>query len=341
MKDTKLPLNRRFAIAPMMDWTDRHYRYLARLITKQALLYTEMITCGAILYGDRTRFLDFSPEEHPLAVQLGGSNPEELAECARLCESWGFDEINLNAGCPSDRVQNNRIGACLMADKVAVAECLQAMRESVSIPVTIKHRIGIDDFDSEKFLFEFVGYLLEAGTTTFLVHARIAKLKGLSPKQNREIPPLDYPRVYRLKEYFPQAEIIINGGIATIKDCHEHLNYVDGVMLGRVAYQKPCMLADVDHQLFGAAATRFNAPDIGYQFLDYIKRHYQQGVPVWHMVRHSLGLFHGQQGGKIFRRFLSQHAVDKNVSPDVFADALDLLATIQSGRHSTSHEYAP
>jgi tRNA-dihydrouridine synthase A len=168
MKDTKLPLNRRFAIAPMMDWTDRHYRYLARLITKQALLYTEMITCGAILYGDRTRFLDFSPEEHPLAVQLGGSNPDELAECARLCESWGFDEINLNAGCPSDRVQNNRIGACLMADKVAVAECLQAMRESVSIPVTIKHRIGIDDFDSEKFLFEFVGYLLEAGTTTFL-----------------------------------------------------------------------------------------------------------------------------------------------------------------------------
>lgn len=323
-------LDRRFSVAPMMDWTDRHFRYLARLISKRALLYTEMVTSGAIIHGNREWILNFHAEEHPLAVQLGGSVPEELVACAQFCEQWGYDEINLNVGCPSSRVQNNKIGACLMAEKELVADCLQAMRDSVAIPVTVKHRIGIDDSDSEGFFFEFVEHLLRAGSTTFIVHARKAILQGLSPKQNREIPPLSYSRVYRLKETFPEAEVIINGGILSIDQCLMHLNHVDGVMIGREAYQRPMMLAEVDQSIFGASLRQLNALAIGYQYLDYIKRGYQQGIPVWHMVRHSLGLFHGQRGGKVFRRLLSQKAISKQAEPHVFEEALDLVASYQS-----------
>lgn len=330
-------LDRRFSVAPMMDWTDRHFRYLARLLSKRALLYTEMVTTGAILHGDQSRFLNFNQQEHPLAMQLGGSDPKELAQCAEICESWGYDEINLNAGCPSDRVQNNLMGACLMAEKNRVAECLTAMKSSVSIPVTIKHRLGIDDFDSEAFLFDFVGHLLEAGITTFIVHARKAILKGLSPKQNREIPPLNYEKVYRLKEQFPQTAIIINGGVSGIEECKTHLHYVDGVMIGRAAYQRPALLMAVDCELFNDPASlpvelsnvSSHALIVGRQFLDYVNTHYHQGIPVWHMVRHSLGLFHGQPGGKAFRRYLSEHALKKSAKPDVFEKALGMVEQYQ------------
>lgn len=329
MGNTQKAVCRRLSIAPMMDWTDRHYRYLARLISKQCLLYTEMLTTGAILHGDQRRLLDFSAQEHPLAMQLGGSHPADLADCASICESWGYDEINLNVGCPSDRVQHNMIGACLMAHQQLVADCLGAMRERVSVPVTVKHRLGIDDFDSEEFLFGFVEHLLQAGTSTFIIHARKAILNGLSPKQNREVPPLRYQQVYRLKERFPEAEIIINGGISSLSDCRQHLQFVDGVMIGREAYQKPFMLAEADHLLFGHPPSDFNALDIGYSYSDYIKGQHLRGVPLWHMVRHSLGLFHGQRGGKAYRRFLSQNALDKSAMPRVFEQALELVAGYQ------------
>nr|WP_033415524.1 tRNA dihydrouridine(20/20a) synthase DusA [Hahella ganghwensis] len=325
-----LPVTRRFSIAPMMDWTDRHYRYLARLISRHALLYSEMITTGAILFGDQSRFLDFNNEEHPIAVQLGGSNPVELAKCAHLCEQWGYDEINLNVGCPSDRVQNNMIGACLMAEKDLVSECLKAMRDSVDIPVTVKHRIGIDHLDSEDFLIDFVDTLQRAGTTTFIIHARKAILKGLSPKENREIPPLIYDRVYKIKQLFPNLEIIINGGIKTLEEVKEHLKYVDGVMVGREAYQRPWVLADIDHHLYNGPALEDSALEIGYQYLSYIEKQHANGLPIWHMVRHSLGLFHGQKGGKVFRRHLSQNAVKKDASPAVFEEALKIMSSFSN-----------
>ncbi len=320
-------VDRRFSIAPMMDWTDRHYRYLARLISKHSLLYTEMVTCGAVLHGGAARFLDYNQAEHPLALQLGGSNPKELGQCAKLAAEWNYDEVNLNVGCPSDRVQNHMIGACLMAKPALVSECLSAMRTSCDIPVTVKHRIGIDELDSEAFLFGFVEKLLQAGTATFIVHARKAILQGLSPKENREIPPLHYERVYRLKESFPEAEIIINGGITTIADVLEHLRHVDGVMVGRQAYQRPMLLNVIDHLVFGATQNPQTALEIGFAFLNYIEQQYAQGVAVWHMARHSLGLFHGQPGGKVFRRLLSQNAVKRTATPQAYADALAVMQT--------------
>lgn len=330
---------RRFSVAPMMDWTDRNYRYLARLLSKHTYLYTEMVTTGAIIHGDRHRFLDFNTEEHPVAVQLGGSNPDELKECAKICEDWGYDEINLNVGCPSDRVQNNMIGACLMGYPERVAECVAAMRSAVSIPVTVKHRIGIDDQDSEEFLLNFVRTVKAAGCSTFIIHARKAILKGLSPKENREIPPLIYPRAYMIKQTFPELEIIINGGIKTMDESESHLQEVDGVMIGREAYQRPWMLADVDHRLFHTPPPSFSATDIGYQFLEYIERNYQNGVAVWHMARHALGLFHGQKGGKQFRRYLSENAIKRTASPTVFREALDIVSSYkQSNSLNTASE---
>jgi len=251
---TPAPLSRRFSVAPMMDWTDRHCRYFLRILSKNALLYTEMVTTGALLNGDHERFLRHNEAEHPLALQLGGSVPLDLAACARMAQEHGYDEVNLNVGCPSDRVQNNMIGACLMGHPQLVADCVKAMRDAVSIPVTVKHRIGINGRDSYEELCDFVGTVRDAGCTSFTVHARIAILEGLSPKENRDIPPLRYDVAARLKADFPELEFILNGGIKTMEACHEHLQTFDGVMLGREAYHNPYLLAEVDQQLFGSSA---------------------------------------------------------------------------------------
>lgn len=311
----------------MMDWTDRHFRYLARLLSRHTRLYTEMVTTGALIHGDPNRFLPFNPEEHPLALQLGGSDPMELATCSRLAESWGYDEVNLNVGCPSDRVQNNRIGACLMGDARHVADCLKAMQDATRLPVTIKHRIGIDDLDSEAFLQDFVGQIAEVGVQVFIVHARIALLQGLSPKENREIPPLKYAWVHRLKQVFPDRTIVINGGITTLPQCQEHLEALDGVMLGREIYQNPWILQGVDERLFGESEpTLSQRQEAGEAYLRYIERQHAEGVPVWAMARHALGLFHGQPGGRQYRRHLSESAVKRNATPEVFAQALALTS---------------
>src|SRR5690554_1420321 len=326
--DVSSPLNRRFCVAPMMDWTTKDYRYFARLLSRHALLYTEMVTTGAILHGDRHRFLDFNPEEQPVALQLGGSNPDELAECARLAQQWGYDEVNLNVGCPSDRVQNNMIGACLMAHPQLVADCLKAMLDAVEIPVTVKHRIGIDDQDSYAQLCDFVGTVQESGCRTFIVHARKAILSGLSPKENREIPPLRYEVVYQLKRDFPHLEILINGGIQTIEACQEHLAQVDGVMIGREAYQRPWMLSRVDSTLFdNDSRSDLDRAQVMEQLLDYMERKISQGAQFWHIARHTLGLYHGEPGGKQFRRLLSEKGPRPGASPELLREAVALVET--------------
>ena len=313
----------RFSVAPMMEWTDTHFRYLARLLSKRTLLYTEMVTTGAILHGDRDRFLAYNQEEHPIALQLGGSNPDELARCAALAAEYGYDEVNLNVGCPSDRVQNNMIGACLMAHPSLVKDCLSAMRSASTVPVTIKHRIGIDHLDSEAYLQDFVGQVAESGATTFIVHARIAILKGLSPKENREVPPLKYAWVYRLKDHFPDLTIIINGGITELADGQTHLQHVDGVMLGRAAYHNPYLLAEVDRDIFGEPHSDIpTRRTIAEAYGHYIERRHAEGVPVWAMARHALNLFHAQPGGRAYRRHLSENGIKKDTRPSVFFDAL-------------------
>jgi tRNA-dihydrouridine synthase A len=321
-------LSHRFCVAPMMDWTDRHCRYFLRLLSQHALLYTEMISTGALLHGDKHRLLQFSDEELPLALQIGGSDPQELAACSRLGEAAGYSEINLNVGCPSDRVQQHRMGACLMAEPALVAECLKAMRDAVSIPVTIKCRVGIDDLDSMDFLADFVGKVLtESECITWIIHARIALLQGLSPKQNREIPPLQYERVYRIKKLFPQLEIIINGGIRTLQECSMHLQHVDGVMVGREAYQNPWLLHAVDSSLFGAKLPVATRHDILENFYPYVTRQLQSGTPLHHLTRHVLGLFHGQPGGKRFRRHLSEHANKPETGMETLQQAAALVGT--------------
>jgi tRNA-dihydrouridine synthase A len=297
----------RFCLAPMMDWSDRHCRYFWRLLTRRARLYTEMVTTGAILRGDRDRFLRFNPEEQPLALQLGGSNPTALAECARIAEDYGYDEVNLNCGCPSDRVQEGRIGACLMAEPMLVAECVAAMRDAVRIPVTIKHRTGVDDLDTEEHLHQFVSTIAQTGCDVFIVHARKAWLQGLSPKENREIPPLLYERVFALKRRFPQLTIVINGGITSITLSRDLLHHVDGVMMGREAYHNPFVLADVDRDLYGEDAGLQNRDEILDAFIPYCETQIAQGARLNHMARHVLGLYAGQPGGKRFRRFLSEN----------------------------------
>jgi tRNA-dihydrouridine synthase A len=313
----------RFCVAPMLDWTDRHCRFFHRLITKQALLYTEMITTGALLYGDRHRFLQFDPREHPLALQLGGSDPADLAACAKMAEDFGYDEVNLNVGCPSDRVQNGRFGACLMAEPELVAECVVAMRNAVSIPVTVKSRIGIDDRDSYEELAHFIDTVSGAGCETFIVHARKAWLKGLSPKQNREVPPLRYEMVYRLKRDFPALRIVLNGGITTLEQTEEMLRHgIDGVMMGREAYHNPYILAEADRRLFGSTAEVITRVEIIEKLLPYIERQLAEGVRLHSITRHILGLFHGEMGARSWRRHLSEHAAKYGADASVVREAL-------------------
>ncbi len=314
-------MNRTFAIAPMMDWSDKNCRYFWRLLSKNALLYTEMVTTGALIHGDRQRFLAFNPEEHPLALQVGGSNPPELAQCARMAEDWGYDEINLNCGCPSDRVQQGMIGACLMAEPQLVADCVAAMIDSCTIPVTVKHRIGIDDMDDYDAMRTFVSTVASAGCKTFIVHARKAWLKGLSPKENREIPPLQYERVYQLKQEFPELAIVINGGITTLEQCQNLLQHVDGVMIGREAYHNPYMLAGVDSALFGEPTTPPDRQEILAEFIAYCDRQLALGSRLHPMSRHILGLFLGQPGARAFRRHISTFGVKADAGTEVLREA--------------------
>ncbi|RLV58550.1 tRNA dihydrouridine(20/20a) synthase DusA [Parashewanella curva] len=303
----RVSINRTFSIAPMLDWTDRHYRYMARLMSKQALLYTEMVTTGAILHG-KGDYLAYNDEEHPLALQLGGSNPIDLAKCAQIAAERGYDEINLNVGCPSDRVQNGRFGACLMAEPELVAECVDAMKQVVDIPVTVKTRIGIDEQDSYEFLTTFVETVKEKGCEEFIVHARKAWLQGLSPKENREIPPLDYPRVYQLKQDYPEIHISINGGILNIDEMKQHLEHIDGVMVGREAYNNPYILSQVDNKLCGQQSEIMSREQVIEQMLPYIEAHVQQGGRLNHITRHMIGLFQGLPGSRQWRRHLSENA---------------------------------
>ena len=314
-------LDRTISIAPMLDWTDRHDRYFLRLITSKALLYTEMVTTGAILFGDEKRHLSFDPAEQPVALQLGGSNTEDLAKCAKLAEAYGYQEINLNVGCPSDRVRNGRFGACLMAEPALVADCVAAMKDVTSLPVTVKNRIGIDDLDSYQHLTDFVGTVADKGCETFIVHARKAWLTGLSPKENRTIPPLDYPRVYQLKKDFPDLEIIINGGIQTLDEIDEHLQHVDGVMIGREAYQNPYFLAAIDARYYGVSDDRPERKEVVEQILPYIQREMDRGVPLKSITRHMLGLFQGRPGAKAWRRHISENAHLPGATPDLLSEA--------------------
>jgi tRNA-dihydrouridine synthase A len=302
------PSAHRFCVAPMMEWTDRHCRYFLRLISARAFLYTEMVTAEAVLYGDRARVLGFDAAEHPVGLQLGGSDPAKLAAAARVGAEWGYDEINLNIGCPSDRVQSGRFGACLMAEPALAADCVRAMAEAAAVPITVKCRIGIDDQDAEESLDRFIDAVADAGCRTFIVHARKAWLEGLSPKENRDVPPLDHARVHRLKARRRELEIVINGGIGSLVEAHPHLAHVDGVMLGRAAYADPYLLVEVDSELYGADVpppTRMQVLD---RFLAYVERELSGGVRLNATTRHVLGLFHGQPRARAFRRHLTENA---------------------------------
>jgi tRNA-dihydrouridine synthase A len=319
------PFSHRFSVAPMMDWTDRHCRYLLRLISKQSLLYTEMVTTGAILHGDRDRFLRYDDCEHPLALQLGGSDPQQLAECSRIGEAAGYDEINLNVGCPSDRVQSGRFGACLMAEPALVADCVAAMSDAVSVPVTVKTRIGIDNRDSYEELAHFIDCVQQGGCKTFIIHARKAILQGLSPKENRTVPPLNYEFAYRIKQQYPELRIIINGGISDLDAAEKHLMAVDGVMLGRSAYHNPYILADVDRRLFRARDPAPSREEVVHRMLPYIERELNQGSLLKHITRHMLGLFQGIPGARHWRRHLSEYGPRAGAGIGVVTSALDRI----------------
>jgi tRNA-dihydrouridine synthase A len=349
-----------FAVAPMLDLTDRHCRAFLRLFSPRFRLYTEMVVMGSIIHGDRNRFLGFSKSQHPVALQLGGNDPEILSICSKLAEERGYDEINLNIGCPSDRVKSAQFGACLMANPELVANCIAAMSEAVSIPVTVKTRLGIDDEDSYGFLVDFVGKVADAGCRHFLVHARKAWLSGLSPKENRSVPPLQYERVYRLKQDFPDLRISLNGGVSSIDQMAKHLQTVDGVMIGREAYQNPWIIRQAHDEFFPApdelsecqkltvdsrvAAVYAFLPYIEdqlgqgiylrhiYAFLPYIEDQLGQGIYLRHMTRHMLGLFHGQQGAKCWRRYLSEHGPKKNAGIEVVEQALKFVTTGNLGK---------
>lgn len=322
---TTLSLARRFSVAPMMDWTDRHCRFLHRQLTRHALLFTEMVTSAAIVHGDRDRLLGFSAVEHPVAVQLGGSDPAELAEATRIAAAYGYDEVNLNVGCPSDRVQSGRFGACLMAEPELVAASVRAIREATDLPVTVKCRIGIDDQDTEQSLDRFVDMMIEAGAAHIYVHARKAWLKGLSPKENRTIPPLDYPRVYRLAARVAPFEMSINGGIETLDAAATHLEHVSGVMLGRAAYHEPAMLAEIDHRFFGMVERRFDLAAIMRAMADYAEDELSRGARLNNITRHMLGLANGRPGARTFRQILSVDAARKGAGPDVMLRALEAV----------------
>ncbi len=315
-------MTHRLCVAPMMDWTDRHCRFFHRLLSPHARLYTEMVTTGALIHGDAKRFLAFDKSEHPLALQLGGSEPDALAECAEMGERAGFDEINLNCGCPSDRVQNGRFGACLMREPDRVAECVGAMQKSIGIPVTVKTRIGIDDSEDYVFLKRFIETVADSGCETFIIHARKAWLKGLSPKENRDIPPLCYDQVYRLKQEFPQLTIVINGGIRTLSEIEKHLQHTDGVMLGREAYEKPYTLAALDCALFANHSPLPARAEVLQRLRSYVERELTRGTPLAAMTRHILGIFRDQPGGRAFRRVLSERAHKLNAGFEVIEAAL-------------------
>lgn len=315
------PLNRTFSVAPMLDWTDRHCRYFHRVMSRHALLYTEMVTTGALVHGDRNRFLEHHDQESPLALQLGGHDPAQLSACARMAEAWGYQEVNLNVGCPSDRVQNGRIGACLMAEPQTVAEAVRAMNEAVSIPVTVKHRIGINGRQSYEALVDFVGQVAEAGCQVFIVHARIAILEGLSPRENRDVPPLKPEWVYRLKKDFPELTITINGGITSFEEMATHRETLDGVMVGREAYQNPYMLASVDQQLYGCKRPVKERLAIIEEMVPYIESQLSRGVYLSHITRHMLGLYQGVPGARRFRRYISENAHKEGAGVGVLIEA--------------------
>ena len=312
----------RFCVAPMMDWTDRHCRYFHRQLSTRARLYTEMITAPALKHGDVPRHLDFDPAESPVALQLGGSDPADLAHAARLGERWGYDEINLNCGCPSERVQTGSFGACLMAEPALVADCVRAMRDAVSLPVTVKHRIGLDANQDYGFVRDFVGTVSDAGCGTFIVHARNAVLKGLSPKENREVPPLRYEVVHRLKRDFPDATIVLNGGLSDWRTIESELASIDGVMLGRTAYHDPYFLAHADARLFGVDAPPRTRADLMTAMLPYVAAQVARGTPLRAIARHMLGLYHGCSGGRRYRQVLSDATRLRGAGPALLREAL-------------------
>lgn len=320
----KYSTSHRICAAPMMDWTDRHCRYFLRLVSPRAILYTEMVTTGALIHGDVPRHLDFNKEEHPVVLQLGGSEPADLAHSAKLAEQWGYDEVNLNVGCPSERVQRGAFGACLMAEPALVADCVRAMREAVKIPVTVKHRIGIDSVEEYEFVRSFVEQVAAAGCTTFIAHARNAVLKGLSPKENREIPPLKYDYVHRLKQDFPHLTIVINGGITRLEEIEAQLEHVDGVMLGRAAYHDPWLLAVAGEKLLGAAAA--SRADVAVSMHAYAVRELRRDsrVHLRHITRHMLGLYHGYGRAKAWRRLLSDASRLAANDPDLILEAIEI-----------------
>ncbi len=313
------------SVAPMMDWTDRHFRYLLRLISKRTLLYTEMVVDQSILLGNRPKLLDFSPEEHPVALQLGGSVPDKLATAAQLGEQWGYDEINLNLGCPSERVQGGGFGACLMLEPDLVAECMAAMRRAVTIPVTVKHRLGVDEVENYLYVARFVEKLAGVGIEVFIVHARKAHLNGLSPAENRTIPPLRYDWVYRLKQDFPQLTFVLNGGVRALEEAQMHLPHVDGVMLGRAVYDDPFVLEQADRRLFGLAHSTTRI-EVAQAMLRYTQTQMQRGTPLWAVARHMLNLFKGQPRGRLWRRVLSERANRRGAGLEVLQEALEQVS---------------
>jgi len=319
-------IDRKLSVAPMLDWTDRYFRYFVRLITQHTLLYTEMVTTGALIHGDQQRFLDFDAAEQPLALQLAGSDPQDLARCCKIAEQWGYGEINLNVGCPSDKVQSGQFGACLMAKPPLVAECVKAMKEATDSAVTVKHRIGIDDRDSYQELCDFIGTVAESGCETFIIHARKAWLSGLSPKENREIPPLQYPTVHRIKADFPQLEIIINGGITDLQQAEAQLDHVDGVMIGRAAYHNPWILLEADRRFFGDDHALPDGHQVVEQLIPFVDQMQAQGLPINRMTRHILGLFQGQPGARAWRRHLSENAHKKGAGSRIILEAAEKVA---------------
>ena len=325
-------LDRRFSVAPMMECTDRFYRYFARLLTRRALLYTEMITSGAALHGDRARILGFDPFEHPVALQLGGADPAAMAECARIAEALGYDEVNINCGCPSDRVQAGRFGACLMAEPETVAACVAAMRRAVAIPVTVKTRIGIDARDSYEHLADFVSRVADAGCGVFAIHARRAWLQGLSPKENREVPPLSYDTVYRLKADFPALTIVLNGGMKSLDEAAAHVGggKLDGVMIGRAAYDTPYLLAEVDRRVFGECSAIMSRAAAVTAYLPFVARMLDAGVPLGPLAKPLIPLFHGQPGGRLWRRHLAERVHRPGAGTEVLAEGLEIVAAAEA-----------
>lgn len=317
------------SVAPMMDWTDRHCRYFHRLLSPHALLYTEMVTTGALIHGDRDRHLRFNDEEHPVALQLGGNDPAALAECARMGEAYGYDEINLNCGCPSDRVQNGAFGACLMKKPDMVAYCVESMAKAVTIPVTVKCRIGVDDCDDHSFLNNFIHSVSDAGCSTFIIHARKAWLKGLSPKENREVPPLNYDLVAEMKAKYPHLNIMLNGGLRTIENIRDALNQFDGAMIGREAYQNPWLLTEIEQAFFNTAAIQTREA-VARAMIPYIEQQSKDfGTPAKSITRHMLGLFNGLKGGRAWRRYLSENAYKQTLPAELIKVALDNMSQIR------------